>query len=94
MLHPGSIQPFREDVNSLATMLPMEQLSCDWASMSGRHLHYVRDRASSYIWVKRFPSETLANIVTHLTEIFNSMAPVTQSAVMGGQLIAAVSRNS
>ena len=25
----GSIQPFREDVDSLMTMLPMEQLSCD-----------------------------------------------------------------
>merc|ERR1712105_431795 len=40
----GSIQPFREDMDSLATMLPMEQVSVDWVTLSGRHLHVVRDR--------------------------------------------------
>merc|ERR1712105_446659 len=80
----GSAQPFREDMDSLATMLPMEQVSADWATLSGKHLHVVRDRASSYIWVKRFPSESLANTVSHLTEIFNHNGPPTSVRSDGG----------
>merc|ERR1712105_143103 len=71
-------------MDSLATMLPMEQISCDWASMSGRHLHIVRDRASSYIWVKRYASETLANTISHLTEIFNNHGPCDSVRSDGG----------
>ena len=32
----------------------------------------VRDRASSYIWVKRFLLEPLVNMTAHLTQIFNA----------------------
>ena len=63
-------QPFQEDMISLASLLPMEQISCDWATLASKHFHIVRDRATSFIFTRRFPTESLANTTAHLQQIF------------------------